>query len=60
MNIFDNYLLKINKIIIDNKKILKLSVLENLNNVNLEIPPDHLNYDLSSNISLLNCCTDTL
>ena len=27
--IFDNYLLKINKIITDNKKILKLSVLEN-------------------------------
>ena len=53
MNIFDNYLLKINKIIIDNKKILKLSVLENLNNANLEIPPDHFNYDLSSNISLV-------
>ena len=34
MNIFDNYLLKINKIITDNKKILKLSVLENLNNAN--------------------------
>ena len=60
MNIFDNYLLKINKIIIDNKKILKLSVLENLNNVNLEVPPDHFNYDLSSNVSLVLAKTNKL
>ena len=53
MNIFKKYLLKINKIIIDNKKILKLTIIENLNNINLEIPPDHLNYDLSSNVSLV-------
>ena len=60
MNIFDNYLLKINKIIIDNKQILKLSVLENLNNVNLEVPPDHFNYDLSSNVSLILAKTNKL
>ncbi len=60
MNIFDNYLLKINKIIKDNKKILKLSVLENLNNVNLEVPPDHFNYDLSSNVSLVLAKTNKL
>ena len=53
MNIFENYLSQINKIILDNKKILKLSSLENLDNVNLEVPPDHFNYDLSSNISLV-------
>ncbi len=53
MNIFENYLSKINKIILDNKKILKLSSLENLDNVNLEVPPDYFNYDLSSNISLV-------
>ena len=53
MNIFENYLSKINKIILDNKKILKLSILENLDNINLEVPPDHFNYDLSSNISLV-------
>ena len=46
MNIFENYLSKISKIIIDNKKNLKLSVLENLDNINLEVPPDHLDYDL--------------
>ena len=40
MNIFENYLSKINKIILDNKKILKLKILENLNNVNLEVPPE--------------------
>ena len=54
MNIFENYLSKINKIILDNKKILKLTILENLDNINLEVPPDHFNYDLSSNVSLVN------
>jgi len=53
MNIFENYLSKINKIILDNKKILKLTILENLDNINLEVPPDHFNYDLSSNVSLV-------
>ncbi len=53
MNIFENYLSKINKIILDNKKILRLSILDNLNNVNLEVPPTHFNYDLSSNVSLV-------
>ena len=53
MNIFENYLLIINKIILDNKKNLKLKVLGDLNNINLEIPPDHFNCDLSSNISLV-------
>ena len=53
MNIFENYLLKINKIILDNKKILRLSILENLDNINLEVPPDQFNYDLSTNVSLV-------
>ena len=53
MNIFEKYLLEINKIILDNKKFLKLSIIENLDNINLEIPPDHLNYDLSSNVALV-------
>ena len=60
MNIFENYLLKISKIIIDNKKNLKLSVLENLDNINLEVPPDHLGYDLSSNASLVLAKTNNL
>ena len=53
MNIFENYLSKINKIILDNKKILRLSILENLDNINLEVPPDQFNYDLSTNVSLV-------
>ncbi len=53
MNIFENYLSEINKIILDNKKILKLKNLENLDNINLEVPPNHFNYDLSSNVSLV-------
>ena len=53
MNIFENYLSKINKIILDNQKILKLKILEDIGNVNLEVPPYHFNYDLSSNISLV-------
>ena len=60
MNIFENYLLKISKIIIDNKKNLKLSVLKNLDNINLEVPPDHLGYDLSSNASLVLAKTNNL
>ena len=53
MNIFENYLLKINKIILDNEKILKLKSLKNLDNISLEVPPNHYNYDLSSNVSLV-------
>ncbi len=53
MNIFENYLSKINKIIFDNKEILKLKDLNNLDSINLEVPPDHFNCDLSTNISLV-------
>ena len=53
MNIFENYLSKINKIILDKQKILKLKILENIDNINLEVPPHHFNYDLSTNISLV-------
>ena len=60
MNIFDNYLSKINEIITDNKKLLKLTSLDNLVNINLEVPPDHLDYDLSSNVSLVLAKTNKL
>ena len=53
MNIFENYLSKINKIILDKQKILKLKILGNIDNVNLEVPPNHFNYDLSTNIALV-------
>ena len=53
MNIFEYYLLKINEIILDNKSNLNLTHLEDLKNVNLEVPPEHINFDLSSNVCLV-------
>ena len=53
MNIFDNYLLLITKIILKNKESLNLNNLKNLENVNIEVPPKHFNFDLSTNISLV-------
>ena len=60
MNIFVNYLPKINKVILENRKNLKIINLDNLKNINLEVPPDHFNYDLSSNISLILARTNKL
>ena len=53
MNIFDNYLSLINKLIIANKHILKITNLDNIKSINLEVPPEHFDYDLSTNISLV-------
>ena len=53
MNIFENYLSIINKIILGNQDILKLKNIKNLNNVNLEVPPEHFNFDLSTNVCLI-------
>ena len=53
MNIFDNYLLKITKIILKNKESLNLRNFKNLKNVNIEVPPKYFNFDLSTNISLV-------
>ncbi len=53
MNIFENYLSKINDIILDNKDDLNLNHTDNLKSVNLEVPPDHFNVDLSTNICLV-------
>ena len=53
MNIFENYLSKINEIVLDNKNTLKISILDNIDKASLEVPPEHFNYDLSSNVSLV-------
>ena len=53
MNIFENYLSKINRIIKDNKDILKLRDLTNLSNVNFEVPPEKFNFELSTNVALV-------
>ena len=53
MNIFEYYLTKISATILDNKKNLKLENINDLKSVNLEVPPAHFNYDLSTNVSLV-------
>jgi arginyl-tRNA synthetase len=53
MNIFEHHLKEIKSLILINRKILKLENIENLKNVNLEIPPEKFNYDLSCNIAMI-------
>ena len=53
MNIFDYHLKEIQNLILINKKKLKLENIDNLKNVNLEIPPDQFNFDLSCNIAMV-------
>ena len=53
MNIFDQHLSEIKKIILSEKNSLKLKVIENLQGVNLEIPPEQFNFDLSCNIAMV-------
>ena len=53
MNIFEYYLSKINKLVISHKELLKLKNLDNLRSVNLEVPPEKFNFDLSCNIALV-------
>jgi arginyl-tRNA synthetase len=53
MNIFDLYLDKILSLIKDlsKKELIKLPV--NLNGINVEIPPQNFNYDISTNVSMV-------
>ncbi len=53
MNIFENYLLQINEIVKNNQSNLSLDNLINLKNITLEVPPEHFNFDLSTNICLV-------
>ncbi len=53
MNIFEHYLLQIKSLVLNNRNDLKLINLDNFKNINLEIPPEHINFDLSCNISLI-------
>ena len=53
MNIFEYYLSEIIKLIISHKDDLGLKNLDNLSNINLEVPPEKFNFDLSCNISLV-------
>ena len=53
MNIFEHHLSEIRKIILSEKDSLKLEIIENLQGVNLEIPPEQFNFDLSCNIAMV-------
>ena len=53
MNIFEFYLSEISNLILSHKIDLKLKNLDNLKNVNLEVPPEQFNFDLSCNIAMV-------
>ncbi len=53
MNIFENHLSEIKKLIISEKKSLKLNYVNDFRGVNLEVPPEQFNFDLSCNISMV-------
>ena len=53
MNIFEHYLSEIKVCVLRHKNNLDLINLDNLKSVNLEVPPEKFNFDLSCNISLV-------
>ena len=53
MNIFEYYLKEIQNLILSKNNILKLDKIENLDKINLEVPPEQYNYDLSCNIAMV-------
>ena len=53
MNIFENHIKEIENLVQKNKSYLRLKNLNNLKNVNLEIPPSQFNFDLSCNIAMV-------
>ena len=60
MNIFEHYLSEIKDCVLRHKKNLDLINLDNLKSVNLEVPPEKFNFDLSCNISLVLAKTNKL
>ena len=53
MNIFNIYLDKIKKIVLDQNKIGTLKVPENLDSINVDIPPKQFDCDISTNVSMV-------
>ena len=53
MNIFDQYLDKIKKIILDLSKKGKIILPDNLDGINTEIPPEKFNFDISTNVAMV-------
>ena len=53
MNIFDTNLDKIKKIIIDQNKKGSLKLPDNLDSINVDIPPKQFDYDISTNVAMV-------
>ena len=53
MNIFDIYLDKIKKIVIDQQKKGILKIPDNLDAINVDIPPKLFNCDISTNVAMV-------
>ena len=53
MNIFKHYLTEIHNLVLNHKNDLELKNLDNINSINLDVPPEDFNFDLSCNISLV-------
>ncbi len=53
MNIFENYFTEIKKVVSDNQSTLEISEIGNISSFSVEVPPEHFDFDLSTNISLI-------
>ena len=53
MNIFDIYLDKIVRIVIDQNKKGLIKIPETLNSINVDIPPKQFDCDISTNVSMV-------
>ena len=53
MNIFEYHLKEIQNLILTKNDILKLEKIENLEKINLDVPPEQFNFDLSCNIAMV-------
>ena len=53
MNIFNIYLNKIKKIVLDQNKNGNLKVPENLDSINVDIPPNQFDCDISTNVAMV-------
>ena len=53
MNIFEYHLQEIQNLILKNKDSLELKEINNLNKINLEVPPEKFDFDLSCNVAMV-------
>ena len=53
MNIFEHHLSEIKKIILLEKDFLEMSQIDDFKGINLEIPPEKFNFDLSCNVAMV-------